>query len=83
MGSIINPGVTLGDFTTVSAGSVVNDNFPNGYCVIAGDPAVILIDYSGNDSIKEKFIRYRNVNEYNGYIPYNKFEKFRKAKLTI
>jgi len=83
MGSIIHPGVVLGDFTTVAAGSVVTKSFPEGYCVISGNPANIVADYSKNESIKEKFIRYRNKYEYNGYIPADKFADFRKRKLNI
>lgn len=83
MGSIIHPGVVLGDFTTVAAGSVVTKSFPQGYCVISGNPAEIVADYSGNENIKEKFIRYKNKHEYNGYIPAEKFENYRKRKLNV
>jgi acetyltransferase-like isoleucine patch superfamily enzyme len=37
--SIVLPGVVLGNHTVVGAGSVVTKSFPNGYCVIAGNPA--------------------------------------------
>jgi hypothetical protein len=40
-------------------------------------------DYSKNEAIREKFIRYRNKYEYNGYIPADKFADFRKRKLNI
>jgi acetyltransferase-like isoleucine patch superfamily enzyme len=83
MGSIIHPGVVLGEFTTVAAGSVVTKSFPEGYCVISGNPANIVADYSKNESIKEKFIRYKNKHEYNGFIPAGKFADFRKRKLKI
>ena len=83
MGSIILPGVTLGDFTTVAAGSVVNTSFPDGYCVISGNPAVVVVDFNEKKSIKEKFVRYKNKHEYNGYFPSSKFDKFRKKRLSV
>lgn len=42
MNSVILPGVTLGNHTTVGAGSVVTHSFPEGDCVIAGNPARII-----------------------------------------
>ncbi len=42
MNCVILPGVVLGDYTTVGAGSVVTRSFPNGHCVIAGCPAKLL-----------------------------------------
>ncbi|MBS1749971.1 MAG: acyltransferase [Bacteroidetes bacterium] len=83
MGSLILPGVVLGDFTTVAAGSVVTKSFPKGYCVISGNPAEIVQDYSDNSSIISKFIRYKNEFEYNGYIPSTEFEEFRIKYLNI
>lgn len=41
MNAVILPGVTLGDFTTVGAGSVVTHSF-DGHCVIAGNPAKVI-----------------------------------------
>ncbi len=37
--AVILPGVMLGDYTIVGAGAVVTKSFPEGYCVIAGNPA--------------------------------------------
>lgn len=42
MNSIILPGVCLGAHTIVGAGSVVTKSFPEGFCVIAGNPAKII-----------------------------------------
>ncbi len=42
MGALILPGVQLGDFTTVGAGAVVTKSFPEGYCILVGNPARVL-----------------------------------------
>lgn len=42
MNAMILPGVELGDNTIVGAGAVVTKSFPQGYCVIAGNPADII-----------------------------------------
>lgn len=39
---VILPGVTLGDNTIVGANAVVTKSFPQGHCVIAGNPAKII-----------------------------------------
>ena len=44
MNSVILPGVVLGNNTIVGAGSVVTKSFPEGNCVIAGNPARKLRD---------------------------------------
>lgn len=45
MNAVILPGVTLGDYTTVGAGSVVTHSF-EGNCVVAGNPARIIKTYN-------------------------------------
>jgi acetyltransferase-like isoleucine patch superfamily enzyme len=42
MNAVILPSVILGDFTTVGAGAVVTKSFPEGYCVLAGNPATVI-----------------------------------------
>jgi acetyltransferase-like isoleucine patch superfamily enzyme len=42
MGAVILPGTVLGDHTIVGANAVVTHSFPEGYCVIAGNPARII-----------------------------------------
>lgn len=42
MGCIILPEVVLGDFTVVAAGAIVTKSFPEGYCIIAGNPARVI-----------------------------------------
>lgn len=42
MNSVILPGVVLGNNTIVGAGSIVAKSFPEGNCIIAGNPAKII-----------------------------------------
>ena len=77
-GSTILPGVELGDFTIVGAGAVVTRSFSEGYCVIGGNPARVIKNLE-----KEKCVPYKNDVEYIGYIPSERFEKYRKKKLKV
>ncbi len=78
MNSMILPGVELGDFTVVAAGSVVTKSFPDGCCIIAGNPAKIIKTLD-----KEKFILFDYEKKYHGYIPQEKFDTYRKKNLSI
>lgn len=76
--SIILAGVELGPRTIVGAGSVVTKSFPDGYCVIAGNPAKIvkLLD-------KNKVIFYHNNVETYGCLTEKQFKKFRKKYIDV
>lgn len=76
MNSVILPGVVLGKRTIVAAGSVVTKSFPDGFCVIGGNPAKIikLLDSS-------KFVPTKFKSEYYGYISKDKFEQFLNSHL--
>ena len=78
MGVLVMPGVVLGDYTIVGAGSVVTRSFPEGFCVIAGNPAKMIKPID-----KEKCVFHKSQFEYCGYIPKNKFEQFRKRYLNV
>lgn len=39
---VVMPEIVLGDFTMVGAGSIVTKSFPDGYCVISGNPARVI-----------------------------------------
>lgn len=69
MNSVVLPGVRLGTRTIVAAGSVVTKSFPEGFCVIGGSPAKIIktLDH-------EKFIPWKDEEEYYGFVPKMEFE---------
>ncbi|MDR2149067.1 MAG: acyltransferase [Tannerella sp.] len=76
MNSIILPNVVLGQRTVVGAGSVVTKSFPEGFCVIAGNPAKKIKDIN-----PEEFVKPKAEYEFYGWIPKEKFEKFKKKHL--
>lgn len=78
MGAIILPGVKLGDFTIVAAGSVVTKSFEEGYCVIAGVPAVKIKKLE-----KAECRPFKNKIEYNGYIRSSKFNLFSERHFNL
>jgi len=78
MNSIVLPGVILGDFTIIAAGTVVTKSFENGYCIIAGNPAKEIKKIP-----KEECILFENKYKYNGYIKFDRFEMYRKTKLNV
>ena len=78
MGAIILPGVILGDYTIVAAGSVVSKSYPEGYCVVGGVPAKVIKNID-----PEKCVFHKSAHEYNGYIRSEKFEQFRTYHLYV
>ncbi len=71
--SIILAGVELGPKTVVGAGAVVTKSFPDGYCVIAGNPAKIIKTIE-----KEKVILPHSEYEYYGCLSSDQFKKYYK-----
>lgn len=78
MNSVVLPGVELGTRTIVAAGSVVTKSFPDGFCVIGGVPAK-LIKYIE----KEKFVPWKEEEEFYGYIPKEEFERKKNKYLKF
>lgn len=76
MNVVIMPGVHLGPRTIVGAGSVVTKSFPEGYCVIGGNPANLIKELD-----KDKFVPTKYEEEYYGFVPEEDFEKFAKKHL--
>jgi len=77
MNSIILPGVHLGTRTIVAAGSVVTKSFPEGFCVIAGNPARLVKEIDKNN-----FIPHKTEFEFIGFIPKTKFKAYKKRYLN-
>ncbi len=76
MNVMIMPGVHLGPRTIVGAGSVVTKSFPEGYCVIGGNPARLIKELD-----KQQFVPTKYEEEYYGYVPKEQFVKFAKKHL--
>ena len=69
-GSIILPGITIGENTIVAAGSVVTKSFSDGNVVIGGNPAKIICDIDTyknkikNNSLNTNGLNYISKKEY-------------------
>jgi acetyltransferase-like isoleucine patch superfamily enzyme len=76
MNAVILPGVRLGDHTVVAAGAIVTNSFPDGYCVLAGNPArkIKTLD-------KSRVNQRRNIYEYCGYLRADKLSRQKKHLL--
>ena len=77
MGTVVLPGVVLGDYTVVAAGAIVSKSFPDGYCVIGGNPAKILKTLN-----KDECVEHKSKYEYCGYVKKKNFEKYAKQYLN-
>lgn len=69
--SVVLPGVELGPHTIVGAGSIVTKSFPDGYCVIAGNPARLIKTLD-----KSQCVSSRKQSEYVGFIAKQEFKDF-------
>ena len=77
-GAILLPEVELGDFTIVAAGAVVTKSFPEGHCVLGGNPAKVISQLE-----KNKCVRYEYDKKYIGFISNELFQDFRDQYLEI
>lgn len=60
--AVVLSGVKLGDHTVVAAGAVVNRSFPEGFCILAGNPARIVKKIE-----PEKVEKFEHAYRYIGY----------------
>lgn len=74
--SVILPGVQLGPYTVVGAGSIVTKSFPDGYCVIAGNPAKVIRPLNRADCVA-----HQSAHRYHGFIRADQFDAFRARYL--
>ena len=72
----IMAGVVLGPRTIVAAGAVVTKSFPEGYCIVAGNPAKIVKTLE-----PEKYIPRKYDIEHYGYIRADKFPEYKRKYL--
>ncbi len=77
MNALIMPGVTLGERTIVGGGAVVTHSFPQGYCVIAGNPAKVIKQLDRSKYVPTKFSE-----EFYGYVPKEDFLQFAQKNLS-
>lgn len=78
MNAVVLPEVTLGNFSIVGAGAVVTKSFPQGYCVLAGNPARMVRELD-----RARCLPFKNEFEYNGFIRKEVFDKFRRRSLSL
>jgi len=76
-GALILAGCELGPRTIVAGGSVVTRSFPEGYCIIGGNPAHLIKTLE-----KEKFVPMVCEELFHGYIPEEKFSNYQKSHLS-
>lgn len=72
MNATVCAGVRLGDFTIVGANAVVTQSFPDGYCVVAGNPARVVSRL--DPAVCE---RWQRPKAYVGYTPLSEIGRLR------
>ena len=60
--SVVLSGVEIGPHTSVAAGAVVTKSFPDGFCILAGNPAKV-IKYLDKEAVN----KYQHPYRYKGY----------------